>query len=160
MNEFFELIEDILFHPEFLKLKDMIHHKSSRYDHLVSVSYHSYKIAKKYKLDYKSVARGALLHDFFLYDWREYKKNNRFSIKNNHGLNHPKVALENAIKYFDLNDKEKDIIVKHMWPKCIGMPKYKESYLVSFVDKHIATIEFLEEFGMKNKFELVLEDII
>ena len=36
------------------------------YEHLIKVSYKSYKIAKKLDLDYVSVARAGLLHDFYL----------------------------------------------------------------------------------------------
>lgn len=158
-KEFHSIIEDILYHPEFLKLKDIKHHSSNIYDHLVSVSFMAYKFAKKMNLDYEAAARGGLLHDFFLYDWREHKKNNRFSLKNNHGLLHPKVALDNAKKYFEVSKKEEDIIVKHMWPKCFGVPKYKESYVVTMVDKILAVKEYLSEFGFQNKSNFVFEDM-
>jgi len=80
--------------------------------------------------------RGGLLHDFFLYDW--HVKNQR---KGLHGFTHPRVALENAIEHFDLNDTEKDIIEKHMWPLTIRLPKTKESLVVSLVDKYCSLLE-------------------
>ncbi len=39
---------------------------------------------------------------------------------------------------------EKDIIKKHMWPMTAVPPKYKESFIVTCVDKYCATIEFFK----------------
>jgi uncharacterized protein len=85
-------------------------------------------------MDSASVARGALLHDFFLYD-RRAGNNPR------HMNRHAKVALANARARFALNPVEQDIILSHMWP--IGRPfySYKESLLVSLVDKVVSTRE-------------------
>ena len=47
-------------------------------------------------------------------------------------------ALREAEARFDLTDKEKDIIVKHMWPLSPWMPRYKESFTVSMMDKYCA----------------------
>ena len=46
-------------------------------------------------------------------------------------VNHPKIALENSIKYFDLNDLEQDIIKAHMFPVGKTVPKYLESWIVN-----------------------------
>ena len=85
------------------------------------------------------MARGAMLHDLFLYDWRNSKK--ELNLDGYHAFVHPKVALENASKLYDLNDKEKDIIVKHMWPVTLSLPKYKETYIITLVDKYSALQE-------------------
>ena len=53
-------------YEEFLKLKKCEHHGISRFDHSLKVSYKAYKFAKKNNLDYKAVAVGGLLHDFFI----------------------------------------------------------------------------------------------
>ena len=55
---------------------------------------------------------------------------------------HPKFACRNASSMFKLNNKEKDIIISHMFPVNYRIPKYAESWLVSFVDKGVATYEF------------------
>lgn len=107
-------------------------------EHSIYVSYISYLICRRLGLDYVSAARGGLLHDFFLYDWHITKP-----CKGRHGFIHPRMALENASKYFVLNEMEKDIILKHMWPLTIRMPKYKESFIVSFVDKYCALMEII-----------------
>ena len=51
---------------EFLELKKCEHHGISRFEHSIKVSYNAYKFAKKHNLDYKEVAVGGLLHDFFI----------------------------------------------------------------------------------------------
>ena len=146
--EFYEIINDIYEHEEFLKLKEHYHHNSSIYEHVMDVSYFSYKACKVLKLDYQSAARGALLHDFFLYDWRHHKEPELHEDKF-HGIEHPKIALSNAQKHFDLNDIEKDIVIKHMWPLTLVPPKYKESFIVSFADKYLASKEFVIKYNNK-----------
>jgi len=147
-EEFFEIIKDIYEHEEVLKLKEHYHHNSSIYEHVMDVSYFSYKVCKFLKLDYQSATRGAFLHDFFLYDWRSHDVPDLPEDKY-HGIEHPKIALANAGKHFVLNDIEKDIIIKHMWPLTVIPPKYKESFIVSFADKYLASKEFVSKFRQK-----------
>ena len=116
------------------------HYETSCFAHCFNVSFISYKICKKLKLDYKSVARAAMLHDLFLYDWR-YKENER---KGLHAFTHPKTALENSKELFDLSPKEEDIILKHMWPVTPQFPKSKEGFILTFIDKHCALAEAIK----------------
>ncbi|KRM76317.1 metal dependent phosphohydrolase [Limosilactobacillus coleohominis DSM 14060] len=88
-------------------------------------------------LDYRSTARAGLLHDLFYYDWRTTK----FDL-GSHAFIHPRVALRNAEKITDLNDKERDIILKHMFGATLAVPKYLESLIVSLVDDYEAEHEF------------------
>ena len=84
-----------------------------------------------------------MLHDLFLYDWRGSK--HKLHLKHFHAFIHPQIALYNAEKLFNLNDKEKDIIVKHMWPvTLLSIPKYKESFLITIFDKRSALKSFFE----------------
>jgi len=144
-NEYYETVQDILQHEEFLKLKDFFHHNSSIYAHVHDVAYFSYRICKYLKLDYRSAARGALLHDFFLYDWRDHDVPD-LPREKFHGLAHPAIAVVNAKKHFSINDIEEDIIKKHMWPLTLVPPRYKESYIVSFADKYLSSKEFINEY--------------
>ena len=82
-------------------------------------------------------ARGGLLHDLYLCDWSktDVGKFERLVI-------HPLMALQNAEK-FGLNDLERDIIVKHMWPLTRALPRHRESFVVSLADKLCATAEML-----------------
>jgi uncharacterized protein len=150
-QEFNAIVSDILDNEEFLKLKNFFHTNSSIYEHARIVSYLAYRLCKYLNLDYTSAARGALLHDFFLYDWRNHDLPELAKDKY-HGVAHPKIALNNALKHFKLNDLEKDIIVKHMWPLTLIPPRYQESYIVTFTDKYVASREFIDEFR-RRKFK-------
>ena len=91
-----------------------------------------------------------ILHDLFLYDWRHSKK--KLNLDGLHAFVHPKIALKNASKLFLLNDKEKDIIVKHMWPVTFfSLPKYKESYIITLTDKLSALKSFYEYYKLGSK---------
>jgi uncharacterized protein len=144
-REFFMLTDDILFHREFVKLKGYFHHSNHIYDHVVRVAYISYSITKVLGLNYKAAARGGLLHDFFLYDWREKKAKDTH--KSLHGKEHPYIALKNARACFEVSDLEADIIVKHMFPKTRAMPRYSESFVVSLSDKIAAIYEYMIKIG-------------
>ena len=135
------LVEDILQHEQFLKLKEFRHHTNHIYDHAWRVSYLSYRISKALGMDYQAAARGGLLHDFFLYDWRERKESD--VKRSSHGKEHPFIALANAKAYFSVNKMEEDIITKHMFPKTRALPRYKESVVVSISDKLSAIYEYL-----------------
>ena len=140
-NEFKEIIKDIINNETVLQMQNYRqHYDTSCFEHCMNVSYFSYLICKKYKLDYKSIARAGMLHDLFLYDWRIKQADK----KGLHAFNHPRIALENANRLFNLNDKEQDIILKHMWPLTVKLPKYKESYVIGFVDKYCAIKESLD----------------
>ncbi len=114
-------------------------------DHCINVSLKSYKVCKFLNLDYKSAARGALLHDFFLYDWHI-----RGSHVGLHGFRHSKISLQNAEKHFNLNSKEKNIILTHMWPLTLKPPKFKESFVVSLIDKICSSKEIASHIYKKS----------
>jgi len=146
-QEFEEIVGDILTHSEFQKLKQIEHHGNGLYEHSVAVGYHSYRVARVLGLDYVSVARGALLHDFFTESWQGKKKESKGiqRIKDMHGFSHPKTALANARKYFDVNELQEDMIVKHMFPLTPVPPMHLESWIVTAVDKFVATRELIFE---------------
>lgn len=132
-----DCISDLIDHPAVRAMKNYIQHNAvDCLQHSLYVSYNSYFVCRKMNLDYRSAARGGLLHDFFLYDWHVKKP-----CEGLHGFSHPRAALRNANKYFYLNALEQDIIVKHMWPLTITPPKYKEAYIVSAIDKYCAFME-------------------
>ncbi len=129
-NEFYNV-------NKYRELKSMIHHGNNRLDHINRVSKMSFYLSKFLKLDYVSCTRGALLHDFFTSD--DIKRNGKYKkfLKN-----HPKIALENSRKYFELNEIEEDIIISHMFPVVKGKPKYAESKVVCLSDKLVSFYEF------------------
>ncbi len=147
INEFKSIIKDIAKNPNVLALKDHVQHSNnSRYYHCLCVSYYTYIICKKLKLDYVSAARGAMLHDFYFYNWRNKHVEGQ---KKFHAFRHPRIALTNAMELFDLNKIEQDIILKHMWPLTVFMPTYKESYIVTLVDKYCASYELISKLRKK-----------
>ncbi len=138
------IVNYILENKEFNKLKQIEHHGLTRYDHSLRVSYYSYRVAKFLKLDYKQVARGALLHDFFLSDKKRTLKDRFIST-----FTHPKKAEKKAREVFNITDKEADMIKGHMFPLNIAVPKYIESWVVNVVDKVVALYEFGYKFSKK-----------
>ena len=82
--------------------------------------------------------RAALLHDFFMYNW-----NDPASMRPLHGFTHAREALCNAQKQFELNEIERDVIKKHMFPLNIALPRYRETALVSAADKISAVMELV-----------------
>ena len=146
-EEYLFIIDNIMENEKFKKIENIRHHNTTRLDHSLKVSYYSYKIAKALKLDYKDVAIGGLLHDFYtdeISDCEKVKdKIKLFSIK------HPKDAVKNASDIINLTEKEANIIATHMFPVGYKLPKYAESWIVSIVDKVFS----IGEFSMKFKYK-------
>ncbi len=151
MREFENIIYDLVNNDTVLKMKDYKqHYETSCFEHCKMVAYYCYLICKKYNLDYISAARAGMLHDLFLYDWR-LRQNGR---KGLHAFTHPKTALENSKKLFTLNEKECDIILKHMWPVTFfSFPKYKESFIITLVDKYCAIQESIKAYKSRKKIQ-------
>lgn len=121
-------------------LKHQNHHNGiTCFEHCLAVAFVSLKIANflGLKYDVESLIKGALLHDYFLYDYHDNPEH-RF-----HGFTHAKTALNNALRDFEINEKEADIIRKHMFPLNITPPRYKESLYVCIADKICATGELV-----------------
>jgi len=143
-KEYKKIVKDILRNTEFKKIYNIEHHGISRMEHSIKISYYSYIIAKKLGMDYVSVARGGLLHDFFLNgDERNCKE------KFLDTFTHPALALKTSKKNFETNKIEENIIVSHMFPIYLSVPKYKESVLVNLVDKVIGFKELIKGFRCK-----------
>ena len=112
------------------------------YAHVMSVALESCRMARRLeragvRVDKASLVRGALLHDYFLYDWH-YDGDGSHKL---HGFTHPRRALMNALQDFELNEVERNSILRHMFPLTPIPPKYIEGYLVTMADKISATRE-------------------
>ena len=145
----YEYGRDILTSEKFIRETAFRHHGAkSCFCHSVCVAYESVRLAlkSKKKVDMRSLVRGALLHDYYLYDWHESDKSHKW-----HGYIHAKRALENAEKDFGLNDIERDIIFKHMFPLNIRFPRYRETFIVSMADKKCSLRDFGKTEKCKNK---------
>ena len=131
---FWEILCEIKRSSRFNACRKFIQHGSvSVFVHSIRVAYMSCYIAEKYHINvkWKEMIVGALLHDYFLYDWHDRFHNH----KRPHGFYHPYVALENAMNDFELTDREKNIIKCHMFPLTVVPPKYKEGWIVCVADK-------------------------
>ena len=110
----------------------------SCYHHSVLVSYASFRICRFLGLDARAAARGGLLHDLYLYNWRD--RRNHPGVR--HLFSHPASALRNARDRFFVYWKEADIIASHMFPLTLTKPYHCwEALVVSTMDKLCAAAE-------------------
>ncbi|MDO5378629.1 MAG: HD domain-containing protein [Clostridia bacterium] len=140
---------DVLASPRMQALRVFIQHgEVTRYEHCLCVCYIAMRMAEKMRItiDERSMVRGALLHDFFMYDWHDPS-----SLRVLHGFTHPKEALMTAEKDFKLNAIERDVIRKHMFPLTLSLPAYRETVLVCLADKISA---LMETFSMRKALRI------
>ena len=137
--EYLACVQDILDNPVFQSMDQFIQHgQTTCKTHCIQVSYMSYRICRSRNWDYVAVARAGLLHDLFLYDWHTHAKETG---EHFHGFTHPRVAMENAIRYFQIPEKEQNMILRHMWPLTVTPPKYREAYVIVMFDKYCSLME-------------------
>ena len=127
-------------HKKVNLMKKFIQHGNvNTYKHALNVVKMGIRINNFFHLesDRKELIFGAMLHDFYLYDW--HKK----SIKKLHGFFHSRIAVKNAIEEFNINKNIQNIILCHMWPLNITkVPKNKEGWIVCLSDKICTVKEF------------------
>ena len=145
------IYQSFLNDEKILRMKNFKMHRGSNcYEHTFKVvkrSMHHVEISKKKNIDPEIVLLGAILHDYYLYDWREDR-----SKRKRHGHNHTQVAMENASRDFNISLEVKKVIGSHMWPINIkNYPKSREAKIVSINDKITALCESLTSVRYKNK---------
>lgn len=146
--EFVDCIKDILDIDDVQQLKEFHQHlKTTRFQHCLNVSYYTFMICRALNLDYVSAARAGLVHDLYLYDW----KNKEQPLEGRHSVVHPIIALQTAKQIMEVNDIMEDAIVHHMWPMSIHMPKHAEGWVLQGVDKYCAAVEFLQQSASRLK---------
>jgi uncharacterized protein len=81
------------------------------------------------------------MHDLFYYDRKEY---NSTKVKGqvSHSRKHSLEASANAAEITAISKLERDMIEKHMWPMTRPKPSYKETYIITIIDKYCAVLEF------------------
>ena len=137
---------EVLGSEQFAKLKEFIQHGNvTVYEHCIHVALCAIKLNRKLSINgrERELVRGALLHDYFLYDWHIADAPGNIHPKL-HGFYHPGIALRNATRDFALTEREKDIIEKHMWPLTINPPRCREAWIVCLADKYASTLETLK----------------
>ena len=150
---------DILESNNFMSTKGHIQHGDMTVNqHCVNVAKLSIAISEKLHIrcQREEMIRGALLHDYFLYDWHvgDAKKPH-----NLHGFYHPGIALNNASRDYDLTPRERDIIEKHMWPLTpTKIPRCREAWIVTTADKWCSLLETIHYVHGHGKVEGVEAD--
>ena len=140
-NSYTEEYEKMQQYPRVLLMKQYSQHAGSNtYAHVCHVAEMSHKIEKGLRLrniDEKAMLRGAMLHDYYQYDFRDHPIGPW-----RHGTTHAGKALKNAEEAFSLSDKERNIIYSHMWPlNLTHLPRSREAWVVSVADKVCAAQE-------------------
>lgn len=113
------------------------HGNTSCLVHSLAVAWYSLRLARFLHLSVSEteLLRGALLHDYFLYDWH-LPHGAKF-----HGFRHPFIALRNAQQCCNLSPKEENIIQRHMFPLVPLPPLCREAILVCIIDKACGLFE-------------------
>jgi uncharacterized protein len=142
-NELIRYANDILTSKNMQITKNHIQHgETSVFEHSVAVAVKCLSIADRFDIDVdrQSLIRGALLHDYFLYDWHTSPKEHR-----PHGFTHARTALKNARRDFSVNMLEAEMIYCHMFPmNILRLPMHRESMILCIADKIVSTKETLE----------------
>ena len=140
VEEFRLCIADLIQQPSIQTMDQIKQHVKnvSCLDHCIFVSYLSFSLCKKLRLNASAAARAGLLHDLYLCNWSQTNIGpwKRLRI-------HPQIALRNAEAH-GLSNLERDIIAKHMRPLTFSkIPRYRESVVVNLADKICACVEML-----------------
>ena len=141
-SRFEQLAGKYIEHPQFQRMKQYrAHGRITVYEHSLAVAGMCSQFLKPgSKLNESDLIAGALLHDFYLYDWHEASI--RVPLFRMHGFTHPLTASENALKIFGINKKVQSIIRTHMWPLTLTrIPACREGWIVCLCDKLVAIRE-------------------
>lgn len=137
------ILSDIKSRPAVRRMRRFIQHgRVSTYEHCESVARLSRDIDRLFRLgcDLRVLLHGAMLHDFFLYDWhRDDGGSHRL-----HGFTHAKRASRNAKKLLGADERVCRVIESHMWPLNITrVPRSREAWVVCLADKLVSLYETL-----------------
>jgi len=144
---FRRVLAEVLPRGRVAEMKNYFSHSDvTVYRHCIRVAFAAYTFAVRHRIkcNLGALVRGALLHDYYLYDWHDKNKGFRW-----HGFKHHRFALANAERDFDLCDTERDIIGSHMFPLTFWrMPHCREAWLVTLADKKVAAEETLRKYRL------------
>ncbi len=125
----------------FSQTREFIQHGNvSVFVHCICVAYLSCSIMRFFniKANLGALILGALLHDYFLYDWHDGELCRKI-----HGFTHPFKACANAKHDLFIGPVEENIIKRHMFPLVPIPPRYREAWIVCLADKICAMEETL-----------------
>ena len=137
-----QLLAGIADAPKARQMRHYIQHGSiTTYRHCADVTRMCFWLNRRFRLgaDEATLVRGAFLRDLYLYDWHEKDGDKKW-----HGFHHAGRALENADRFFSLNQKERHMIHCHMWPlNLTRLPRCREAVILCLADKLCALRETL-----------------
>ncbi len=123
------------------KMKSFTQHGTvSTFDHCRAVTKLSLGIDRRLHLhsDKKVLITGAMLHDYFLYDWHDKARPGQKI----HGYTHAAAAAKNARSHFGIDKRTHHVIHSHMWPLNITrVPRSREAWIVCAADKIVSVRE-------------------
>ena len=141
-TEIESILSDVLADEKVQEMRSFVQHGCvSTYEHCINVAKLSYRINKRFALhcDLQALLIGAMLHDFYLYDW--HNDNGEHPL---HGFTHARLAGKHAKQYFNPGKETIQIIQCHMWPLNLpDIPRSKEAWVVCIADKCISLQETL-----------------
>lgn len=139
-REYYSCVNDLLNSSEVERLREFRHHiGTTRFQHSLNVSYYNFLLCRKLRLDARSAARAGLLHDLFFYDRKSHE-----NVLRSHAEEHASIALYNATLAFPVSELEGDMIINHMWPMTPHLPRHRETFVITLVDKFCACAEVME----------------
>lgn len=142
-KEYEEILEPIRQDHLVLKMKKFRQHgRISTYQHCDAVARLSYQMDEKLHLhsDKKTLLTGAILHDFYLYDWHEKGDGSHRW----HGFFHAERAARQARRHFGVDKNTEHVIRCHMWPlNLTQLPRSREAWIVCLADKAVSIKETL-----------------
>ena len=147
-KEVYDILSDVQSEEHVQEMKNFVQHgEVSTYEHCENVAKMSYDLDKTFSLksNLNTLLKGAMLHDFYLYDWHKGDGS-----KELHGYVHADKAEANAKKYFHVDEDTAKVIHSHMWPlNLTRLPASKEAWIVCIADKCCSLHETL--FRRKSK---------
>jgi len=161
LNSLKQLYTSIIKDEKIQRLKEYMQHGHyTTYQHSKNVLVHSIKVARVLHLNgriRRDIIVGAMLHDYFLYDWHLTGRRLPEGI---HAWCHPLIALRNVEKDFELSKKQKNIIRSHMFPTTLLHPPLNvAAWIVCLTDKWCSVQEYINGVRLDSSVAMLNKEV-
>lgn len=153
ISKYIELTGDLLSNEDVVRMKTFHHHREiTTHYHSLYVSFTVLRMCEFLKAkNERQIIRAALLHDFYLYEWYTEKHDEL------HIWYHPKESVKNIESHFGaMSPMQRNMVLSHMFPTCVELPKSAGAWLLTLADKYCATADYI---GISRKFLPVYNEI-